>query len=54
MWYERYFRSGNVFQLHEDDKELRDYIETLIEQGINFQKVFFTTLCGEEYVAVTT
>lgn len=54
MWYERYFREGHAFQLHdpEDEEDLNRYIKSLMEQGINYKRIFFTTGCGEEFVAI--
>lgn len=54
MWYERYFREGHAFQLRdpEDEEDLNTYVKSLMEQGINYKQIFFTTGCGEDYVAI--
>lgn len=54
MWYERYFREGRAFQLRdpEDEEDLNTYVKSLMEQGINYKQIFFTTGCGEDYVAI--
>ena len=55
MWYDEYFRKGNIFQLNdpEDEKELREYEQTLLAHGIMYREVIFATPCGEEYISVS-
>ena len=53
MWYDKYFKEGNAFQLHEDDAERHEYEQALSMQGIQYREMIFTTPCGEDYVAVT-
>lgn len=52
MWYDEYFRKGNVFQLHEDDAERHEYEQALLAQNIKYREVMFTTPCGEDYIAI--
>lgn len=54
MWYDKYFRDWETFQLPEDSKELQDCKDEILADGHQYETKLFKTDCGEEYIALRT